>query len=257
MTESRPLAVSASWIVTREGSPRGATIVGVERDDKILQVLAERPARTAEIAERAGLSLAAVKRGLLHLKEAGYVYAPTRGVYRLAGRALSEAAASAQHERPPAPSAPPELPAAPVPTVAAPGAVEEVPASPVPPVAAPPPAYEPLPPGSIRPTASGPGSGGEPLPERSWRRTRTIRVAGDPTVPAASVQPPADPSASGEPPAPRAGLPGWVALVGGGAVVVAIAVAAYLLSGARGAPPPEAQPTLTGDPWGPALGRRW
>ena len=241
----------------REGSPRRATIIGMERDDKILQVLAEGPARTAEIAERSGLSPAAVKRGLGHLKEAEYIYAPTRGVYRLTGRALSEAAASVQPERPPAPSTPPastlEPPTAPIPPVPVPTAVGEAPASPV---AAPPPAYERLPTGSIRPTASRQGSEGEPQPERSWRRPRVIRVEVPPSA-AAPVQPATDRSASEEPAAPPAGLPGWVALVGGGAVVAAI-LGAYLLSGARGAPPSsKASPPPTGDPWGNGLGRPW
>ena len=243
----------------RGGSPRRATIAGMERDDKILQVLAEGPARTAEIAERAGLSLAAVKRGLRHLQDAEYIFAPTRGVYRLAGRALGEVAASAQPERPPAPSSPPipapELPVAPVPSVPVPAAVEEVPASPAAPVAAPPPAYERLPTGSIRPTASRQGSEGEPRPERSWRRHRTIQGEGEPLSQAVSVQPTADRSASGDPAAPRAGLPGWVALVGGGAVVVAVLGGAYLLSGAKGASPSKAPPTATGVPWGTGLGR--
>ena len=65
----------------------------MERDDEILRALTDGPAGSAELAERTGLSLSAVKRGLRHLVEVDYVFAPVRGTYRLTsrGRAVSPA----------------------------------------------------------------------------------------------------------------------------------------------------------------------
>ena len=60
------------------------------RDDLILQGLATSATSTATLAKRTGLSPASVGRGLQRLMEAGQVFSPVRGRYRLtaAGEAL-------------------------------------------------------------------------------------------------------------------------------------------------------------------------
>jgi DNA-binding IclR family transcriptional regulator len=69
--------------------------MAMERDDKILSVLAEGPAGSTEVAARTGLPLSTVKRALRHLLAADYVFAAGWGTYRLTdrGRAVSPAAA--------------------------------------------------------------------------------------------------------------------------------------------------------------------
>lgn len=60
------------------------------RDDEILQGLARGATSTATLADATGLSTASVGRGLARLMEAGHVFSPVRGVYRLtaSGEAL-------------------------------------------------------------------------------------------------------------------------------------------------------------------------
>jgi biotin operon repressor len=53
------------------------------RDDLILQGLAAGASSTATLAEHAGISTASVWRGLYRLRQAGQVFSPVRGVYRL------------------------------------------------------------------------------------------------------------------------------------------------------------------------------
>lgn len=69
---------------------RAPTMTGMERDDKILQALAEGPAGSVELATRTGLPLATLKRGLRQLRDGDYIFKPGR-VYRLTarGRAVS------------------------------------------------------------------------------------------------------------------------------------------------------------------------
>ncbi len=55
----------------------------MDRDDRLLRAIAEGATSSAALAERTGLSPASVWRGLHRLSGSGYVFSPTRGVYRL------------------------------------------------------------------------------------------------------------------------------------------------------------------------------
>jgi len=70
---------------SRQVVASGSYTAPVTRDEQILRALADGAVSTADLAQRTGLSVRAVQRGLHHLSRTGHVFSPERGAYRLAG----------------------------------------------------------------------------------------------------------------------------------------------------------------------------